>query len=67
MSYVVSNNCGCPVACAADEADAQVYAWRHAGGKLAGSKLEWTKTGKMMVGGRWNGWEVREVVEVGAR
>lgn len=68
MSFVVTNETGKPVATATNVEDAQMYAWRFSGGKLAdggSGTLEWTRTGKMLVGGRWNGWEIREVEEVG--
>jgi hypothetical protein len=68
VSYVVTNENREPVAVAAELVDAQTYAWRYSGGKLAdggSGALDWSPTGKMLVGGRWNGWEIKPVQEVG--
>lgn len=68
MTYVVSDERGRPVASATSKDEAQTFAYRNTSRKRhPAATVEWTGTGKMFVGGRWNGWEVHEVLEVGGR
>jgi hypothetical protein len=64
MSFVVTNETGRPVAAAEKQEDAELFAYRNSGGKLGKGPTEWSPTGKLMVGGRWTGWEVREVASL---
>lgn len=63
MSFVVTDHSR-PVATAEKQEDAELFAYRNSGGKLGKGPTEWTQTGKLLVGGRWTGWEVREVASL---
>lgn len=57
---VITNEHGKPVAVAPSMERAQEFVYRNVH-RDPEAPVQWTETGKHIVGGRWTGWEAREV------